>query len=244
MRSLAGRGRPSGSGVRIGAAAPRRVRAVLDRLESLYGRPRLTRRRSPLDELVLTILSQNTSDTNRDRAYASLRGRFGTWGDVLRAGAPAVEQAIRSGGLARIKSRVIVDLLRRVRVEEGRLDLDRLKRLPLREAREALLRFKGVGEKTACCVLLFSCNRPAFPVDTHIERVTKRLGWIPEKATARQAHALLAPRIPAGRTLAAHVNLITLGRRLCRPRNPACPGCPLRRLCPHAAKRNLARGLR
>ncbi len=217
---------------------------MLDRLERLFGRPRIVKRRPPLDELVLTILSQNTSDTNRDRAYASLRKRFPSWGEVLRAGAPAVEDAIRVGGLSRVKSRVIVDLLRRLRDEEGRLDLDRLLRLPMEEAREALLRFKGVGEKTASCVLLFSCNRPAFPVDTHIERVTKRLAWIPKGANAVQAHALLADRIPAERTLEPHVNLITLGRRFCRPRNPACPACPLRRLCPEGVKRNWSRALR
>ncbi len=227
-----------------GPLSGRRLRAALDHLESLFGRPRLARRRPPLDELILTILSQNTSDTNRDRAYASLRGRFPTWEETLAAGAPAVEEAIRSGGLARVKSRVIVNVLSRVRALEGRLDLERLRRMPLARARAYLRSFKGVGEKTACCVLLFSCGRPAFPVDTHIERVSKRLGWIPEGASAEKAHALLADRIPADRTLTAHVNLITLGRRLCRPRNPSCPACPLRRHCRHAAKRNSARGPR
>lgn len=236
---------PTSSGSRSaywqGPQSRRRFGAALDRLERRFGRPRIARRRPPLDELILTILSQNTSDMNRDRAYASLRGRFPTWEETLAAGASAVEEAIRSGGLARIKSRVIVDVLDRVRALEGRLDLDRLRRLPLARARAYLRGFKGVGEKTACCVLLFSCGRPAFPVDTHIERVSKRLGWIPEGTSAEKAHALLAERIPADRTLTAHVNLITLGRRLCRPRNPDCPSCPLRRHCRHVAKRNSAR---
>lgn len=213
---------------------PGEVKRALDALERRYGRPRRTRRLDPLSELVLTILSQNTSDTNRDRAFESLRARFRDWNEVADAPPPAVEQAIRPGGLARIKSGVIREVLRRVRKEQGGMSLDHLARQPMEEGRRFLLGFRGVGEKTAACVLLFSCGHPAFPVDTHVHRIARRLGWIPRKASAAEAHGLLEPLIPAPRRLAAHVNFITLGRELCRPRRPACSACPLRRHCRHA----------
>jgi endonuclease-3 len=213
-----------------------RATRTLDRLRRAFGTPPGRRRREPLDELVLTILSQNTSDRNSDRAFAALRARFPTWEEALAADRADLEEAIRPGGLARVKSRVIKDVLRRVRADQGRLSLAILKRLPLEEARRYLTGFRGVGEKTACCVLLFACGRPAFPVDTHIHRVARRLGWVPPGATPRDSHRILARLIPEGRYYAAHVNLITLGRRLCRPRRPACPACPARRLCRHAAR--------
>jgi endonuclease III len=214
----------------------RRIRASLDRLMEAFGRPRLGRRYPPLDELILTILSQNTNDRNRDRAYEALRRRYPTWEGVLEADGADLEETIRAGGLARTKSRVIQEVLRRIKRDQGRLTLDSLATMPAREARDYLTSFKGVGEKTACCVLLFSCGHPAFPVDTHIHRVARRLGWVPAKATPAQSHARLAELIPADRFLSTHLHLITLGRRLCRPRAPACPVCPLRRLCPYAAR--------
>ncbi len=213
----------------------RRVRRALDRLERAFGRPRLGRRYRPLDELVLTVLSQNTHDRNRDRAFAALRRRFPDWNSVLAAAPGEIEETIRMGGLARIKARVIRDILRRIRSERGALSLDFLRRIPAAEARGYLERFKGVGQKTVCCVLLFSCGHPAFPVDTHVHRVTRRLGWVPERATPATSHVILARLIPSDRYFPAHVNLITLGRRICRPRNPACPSCPLRRSCRFAA---------
>jgi len=215
-------------------AATRRVVRGLDRLESVFGRPRRGRRLPPLDELVLTILSQHTNDLNRDRAFASLRRRFPRWEQVLRASPGRVEEAIRVGGLARTKSLVIRSVLAAVRRDQGCLDLSVLERLPIDEAKRYLLGLKGVGEKTACCVLLFSCRRPAFPVDTHIHRVTRRLGWVPARATPAAAHAILARLIPEARYYTAHVNLITLGRRVCRARAPDCPRCPLRRGCRYA----------
>jgi endonuclease-3 len=207
------------------------VTRALDALERRYGRPDRTRRLDPLSELVLTILSQNTSDTNRDRAFEDLRARFRGWEEVADAPRPAIERAIRSGGLARIKSAVIRDVLRRVRAELGAMRLDHLKDQPMEEGRRWLLGLRGVGAKTAACVLLFSCGHPAFPVDTHVHRVARRLGWIPAKASAEEAHRLLEPRIPAHRRLAAHVNFITLGREICRPARPDCPSCPLSRSC-------------
>jgi endonuclease-3 len=214
--------------------APPQVERVLEALEERFGRPRLTRRLDPLSELVLTILSQHTSDTNRDRAFADLRARFPTWEEVADAPRPSIERAIRKGGLARIKSGVIRDLLRRVRAERGELNLDHLKEQPMEEGRRWLLGLRGVGAKTAACVLLFSCGQPAFPVDTHVHRIARRLGWIPSSASADEAHLLLEALIPPSRRLAAHVNFITLGRELCRARLPACSDCPLRRRCRHA----------
>jgi endonuclease III len=218
-------------------AARTRVRRALDRLERAFGRPRPERRLPPLDELVLTVLSQHTSDLNRDRAYASLRRRFPRWEQVLHASTADVEEAIRCGGLARTKSGVIQEILRTLLHERGSLDLSFLKRLPIGEAKACLCRLKGVGEKTACCVLLFACGRPAFPVDTHIHRVAGRLGWLKAKATPADTHAALAALIPEERYYASHMNLIRLGRRVCRARAPACPACPLRGACRFAAKR-------
>jgi endonuclease-3 len=213
------------------------ARRQLALLKKAFGRPRLGSRHAPLDELILTVLSQHTSDVNRDRAYAALRGRFPAWEDVLKARRADVERAIRAGGLARTKSRVIQEILRRVLEDQGRLDLEALRTMPLAEARAYLLGLRGVGEKTACCVLLFACGRPAFPVDTHIHRIARRLGWVPAKATPQRTHAILAGLIPKSRYLEAHLNLISLGRQICQARAPRCPACPLRRQCRYAARR-------
>jgi len=219
----------------------RSVLRALDRLEAAFGRPRLGRSYRPLDELVLTILSQSTNDRNRDRAYEALRRRFPAWETVLRAERGAVEEAIRIGGLAPTKSRVIQETLLRIKAERGSLSLDFLRSLSAGEAHDYLARFRGVGEKTIACVLLFSCGHAAFPVDTHIHRVARRLGWVPESASAEKSHAILGRLIPEDRYLTAHVNLITLGRRLCRPRVPDCPSCPLRTACGYALRQIAAR---
>ena len=155
---------------------------------------------------------------------------------MLQARPSDVAEAIRVGGLARTKSRVIQVVLRTVLRDRGRLDLSVLRRLPVEEAKAYLIGLKGVGQKTACCVLLFACGRPAFPVDTHIHRVARRLGWVSAKASPAKTHSSLGDMIPEGRYYTAHVNLITLGRRDCRARAPACPRCPLRAECRHAAK--------
>jgi len=226
------RNRPGGTG-----RMPDRTRVAraLDALEKRYGRPRLGRRLPPLDELVLTILSQNTNDLNRDRAYDSLRNRFPTWEAVARAQRGAIEKAIRPGGLARTKARAIQEVLHGIAAERGALDLAFLRRLPAAEAADWLRRFRGVGEKTAACVLLFSCGHAAFPVDTHIHRIARRLGWVRASASREETHRRLAAVVPPSRCLTGHVNLITLGREVCRPRKPRCPDCPLRRGCQHAS---------
>lgn len=208
------------------------LRAVLARLEAAYGRPRPGRRSDPLDELILTVLSQNTNDRNRDRAYTSLRERFPAWEDVLAASDRAVAAAIAVGGLANQKGRRIRAILARIRDEHGQLDLSFLRRWPDARAADYLRRFVGVGEKTVNCVLLFALGRAAFPVDTHIHRLSIRLGLVPRDADAADAHRLLGERIPPEECFPGHLNLIRHGREVCHARRPACRACVLAELCP------------
>jgi endonuclease-3 len=209
------------------------VKAVHRRLEEVFGRPRKETAGDPLDGLILTMLSQNTNDRNRDRAFARLKERFPTWEAALKAGPQALEEAIRVGGLARIKSRRIWALLDQLRHTQGRISLQHLRGLPSEEAEQRLLAIPGVGKKTARCVLLFHLGRDAFPADTHILRVTRRLGWIPEQATADRAHEILQGLIPPPCMFSLHLNLIHLGRTLCRPKASRCPSCPVQPWCQH-----------
>jgi endonuclease-3 len=185
-----------------------------------------------MDELVSTILSQNTNDVNRDRAFESLRARFPTWEAVRDAPAPEVMDAIRPAGLANQKGPRIQAVLRAITAERGALNLDFLRDLPVAEARAWLTRFKGVGPKTAAIVLLFSLGLPAFPVDTHVHRVTGRLGLRPEKLSADDCHAYFEDLLPPDTYYAAHLNLIRHGRQVCHARNPECGRCVLLALCP------------
>jgi endonuclease-3 len=210
------------------------VREVHLRLLEFYGQPEWRNPFPPVDELVSTILSQNTNDTNRDRAYRSLRRQFPTWEAVRDADPARVVAAIRSAGLANQKGPRIQQILREITSERGSLDLDFLNKLPLEEARAWLKKFKGVGPKTAAIVLLFSLGRPAFPVDTHIYRVTGRLGLRPEKMTVEDAHLHLEKLFPPETYAVAHLNLIRLGREICAARKPACERCPLREVCNYA----------
>jgi len=221
------------------AAAPRRaahslekrLQRIADQLARVYGRPQLSRR-DPLDTLIETVLSQNTSDVNSGRAFASLKAAFPTWELAAAARPRAIERAIKSGGLARTKSRRIVKLLAAVREREGRLDLGGLRRLDAAAADARLRGLPGVGPKTRACVLLFALRKHAFPVDTHVHRLALRLGLVPERARAEAAHELLAPAVPEGRALDLHLNLIRLGREVCRAQKPLCGACPLRVQCP------------
>lgn len=211
----------------------RRVRALNRRLERSYGRA--TRRRiDPLDELVLTILSQNTSDTNRDRAYQALRASFPDWEAVRVAPRAEVEAAIRPAGLWKQKARVLQETLNALFEEQGELDLSHLAALTDGEIIEYLTGLRGVGVKTAACVLCFSLGRPYMPVDTHVHRVARRLGLIPARATAEQAHELLNrdSSVPPELRFAFHIQLIRHGRAVCRAGRPACERCVLEDLCP------------
>lgn len=184
-----------------------------------------------LSILIGTILSQNTSDLNRDRAYSELRRRFPSWEGVLAAPVEELEAAIRGAGLHRQRARRIKEVLARLVEERGELSLEFLRDLPDGEAERWLLSLPGVGRKTAYIVLLFGLGRPFFPVDTHIARVTRRLGLVGPK---QEPHAALAPLVPEGKELELHLHLIRLGREICRARRPRCRDCPLSDLCQYA----------
>lgn len=210
-----------------------RALAVHQRLAGLYGaRPP----RSALDavaELVSTILSQNTNDRNRDRAYEQLRARFPSWEAVRDAPVEEVAAAIRTAGLAQIKAPRIQAALRRISAERGAITLDFLADWPLEKARAWLTAMDGIGPKTAAIVLLFAFGRPAFPVDTHIYRVVRRLGLVLPNASRERAHVVMEGLLPPATYYAAHLNLIRHGRETCHPQRPACARCILRDLCPH-----------
>ena len=209
---------------------------IAERLLDRYGEIDITAS-DPLEELITTILSQNTNDTNRDRAYRSLIDRFGNLTAVKDAPVGEIAEAIRIGGLHNQKSIRIKDVLERIIHERGSLDISFLADLPLDEAMNWLLSFSGVGRKTAGIVMLFSFDKPYFPVDTHIKRVTQRLGLIRSKDDPHQRmNALLSPNPTLMQQL--HLHLIRLGREICHPRHPDCANCPLLEHCPSAVQPN------
>lgn len=211
---------------------------VHHKLLAFYGNPEWRQPLLPLDELVSTILSQNTNDVNRDRAFNALQAKFPTWEEVEQADPGAVIEAIRIAGLANQKGPRIQQVLAQIRSERGELNLDFLKRLPRDEARQWLLKFKGVGPKTAAIVLQFSLDMPAFPVDTHIYRVTGRVGLRSENMNVEAAHEYLENAFPPESYYAAHLNIIRLGREICHPAKPDCNACPLVDLCQYARNIN------
>jgi len=216
------------------------LRTILRKLEQAYGSPRWDPNHDPLGELVATILSQNTSDVNSDRAFVALRSAYRTWDEVLQAHPDDLASVIRSGGLARLKSRRIQEILHTIKTHQGHLRLDFLMEMPMPAARAFLAEFPGVGPKTIACVLLFACGHPAFPVDTHIYRVTTRLGLLPASCSAERAHAVLEPLIPPAQVYRAHVNLICHGRTVCKARQPDCRHCCLHSWCPYPQQSTLA----
>lgn len=194
-----------------------------------------------VDELIVTVLSQHTSDINRDRAFTGLKKRFPTWEEVASAPATQIADAIRPGGIADVKARRIKAILDEIRRREGALSLDRLHELDDQQVAEYLCELPGVGPKTAACVLVFSMGRPAFPIDTHVHRIARRLGWIADKATAEHAHHELAPKVPPDIRYDFHVALIDHGRKICKPRMPRCSDCVVFDLC-EAGPQLLAEG--
>ena len=211
-------------------APPRRLRTILDKLAAEYGRPSGRPHRAPIDELVLTVLSQNTNDRNRDVAYERLRDRFDSWPAVRDAPEEEVVEAIRPGGLAVTKAPRIQAILRAI----GDDDLSRLDEEPLEQARAKLCELPGVGRKTAACVLLFSFGRHDVPVDTHVHRVGTRLGLFRPGGSLDEAHDEMLRLSRDLDPYEAHVSLIRHGRRICHARAPRCGECPLRRMCPYA----------
>jgi endonuclease-3 len=229
---------PARAGRRLPAASAgatsQMVREVHKRLRREYGPLDPPRRLEPLEELVLTILSQNTSDVNRDRAWNALRARFPTWEGLARARPGEVSASIRVGGLSNIKAPRILAVLREIRSREGTFDLGWMRDATDDEVSEYLTSLPGVGPKTAACVLAFSLGRPALPVDTHVHRVAERLGFLPAGATAAKAHRIVKELVPRRLRVAMHVGLIRHGRALCRAGRPRCEECPLQDLCPSA----------
>ena len=216
-----------------------RVRTIRDRLRAYYGRPRNEPHHAPLDELVLTVLSQNTNDRNRDVAYVRLRNRFPQsgrdpdWAAVAAAPVGEIEEAIRPGGISKVKSQRIKSMLEVIEVETGGWDLGFLAEAPREQAIDFLERLPGVGRKTAACVLMFAFDRPEIPVDTHVYRVCSRLGLLRPKASFDEAHEAMRAATDPADAFELHVNLIRHGRRICSARNPACRECPLLGVCPY-----------
>ncbi|MGZ8622262.1 MAG: endonuclease III domain-containing protein [Solirubrobacterales bacterium] len=208
-----------------------RVRAIRDRLRRLYGRPVNHPHGEPIAELVRTVLSQNTNDRNRDLAFGRLRERLPTWGQVRDAPVGVVEEAIKPGGLSKTKAPRIQEVLRRLPHEGGQPTLDWLAEADRDEALGFLTALPGVGRKTAACVMIFALGRPEIPVDTHVYRVGGRLGLFPERASFETAHDEMLKITDTDDAYELHINLITHGRRVCRP-NPRCEACGLRRMCP------------
>lgn len=212
--------------------------SIIKRLEAAFGVPRPGPTQHPLDVLIETILSQATTDINNRRAFLQLKQQFADWQHVRRARAETIANTIRSAGLANVKSVRIKRVLQSIYARCGSLDLRCLHHMPLADAKAFLTSLEGVGPKTAACVLLFGCRRPVFPADTHILRVTRRLGLIPTAYSAARAHDLLGRLIPAKKYYSTHINMIRLGRQYCRPRQPRCIACPLVDDCRYAQQAN------
>jgi endonuclease-3 len=208
-----------------------KAKKVCDVLIRYYGKAVSVRKLPPLDELVMTILSQHTNDANMVRAYESLKERFPTWEDVLDAPQEEVALFIRSSGMYNLKAKRIQAALREINERVGRLDLSHLKTMELEDAKKWLTSLHGVGPKTAAIVLLFSFERPVLPVDTHVWRVSKRLGLIRENVSREKAHVLLEEIMPPSCIPSLNKNLVRHGREVCRAQNPKCDECFLSHLC-------------
>jgi endonuclease-3 len=217
-------------------ATPRRLRAIHARLAKRFGELEPPRAADPLDELILTVLSQHTSDLNAGRAFADLRRAYPTWQAVVDGPSVEVADVIRSGGLANTKAPRIQAILREVREREGAFNLDSLRSMSDVGARAYLTSLPGIGPKTAAVVLSFALGRDAMPVDTHVHRVTRRLGIVPPKASAERADRLLHELVPDGLRTPLHVAFIRLGREICKAPTPRCAQCPLKDLCPTAPR--------
>ncbi len=208
-----------------------KVLAIHELLTDVYG-PRVLRAgRDPLDELVLTILSQNTTDRNSGRAFRSLQAKYRSWEEVMDAPIPELYETIKSAGLGNIKAPRIQNTLHEIIARRGELNLDFLDDLPLEEAKQWLRSLEGIGPKTAACVLLFALGKPAMPVDTHVFRVSRRLGLIGPKVGVDQSHRLLEEALPPAAIYPFHINMIQHGRLICHAQRPNCGVCPLSDMC-------------
>lgn len=206
-------------------------RYIVQNLENTFGEPHLKKKSDPLAMLINIILSQATSDANSRRTFENLEKHFGKWENVLSADETEIAEVIKLGGLANQKSKVIKNLLLQIKETHGTLSLKFLDKMPDSAARDYLMQFRGIGPKTVACTLLFALHKEIFPLDTHIFRILKRMGILPEKITDEKAHKLLDELVPRGKFYSLHVNLIRLGRNICRPREPLCEKCPLIEYC-------------
>lgn len=204
---------------------------IVQHLENTFGEPRLGAKSDALAMLVKIILSQATTDVNSRRTFQNLKKQFKNWEQALAASEAEIAGAIRLGGLANQKARVIKELLAQLKEQHGSLSLKFLDKMPAAAARDFLLEFRGIGPKTAACTLLFALHKEVFPLDTHIFRVFWRMGVLPEKISDAKAHKILDQLVPTGKFYSLHVNLIRLGRKICRPRDPLCEQCPLIEYC-------------
>ena len=217
----------------------RKVHKIAAALEKQFGVPNVRRRHDLVGSFVLTSLSQHTSDVNAGRAFDALKERFPTWEQVASATPRQIANAIRSAGLANQKAPRIRDFVRWVKKTFGDYDLSPIRKMSTEEVIELLTSVKGIGIKTVSVVLLFSLGRDVFPVDTHVHRICRRLGLVPDKATAERTHHLMASLVPKGKSMSLHVNLLRLGRTICHARGPKCPECPVKRLCDYATEPNI-----
>lgn len=213
----------------------RKYKNVKEALTQVYGYPAWRQHLPPVDELVSTILSQSTSDTNRDKGFDALKARYPDWEAVRDAPAAEVVETIRPAGLANQKGRRIQAALRYLTEKKGVISLDHLNHMTVEEAKSWLMEIDGVGPKTAAIILCFAFGRPAFPVDTHVHRVTGRLGLIGQKVTAEQAHPILEEIVPPDDYYAFHLQVIQHGREVCHARNPECGRCILQAECDYFA---------
>jgi endonuclease-3 len=212
--------------------SPLSITEIIDLLAEEYGSITWRSRTDPLSELIMTILSQNTSDHNSRRAFDSLLTKFGSWEAVAEGSVEDIAEAIKLGGLAQVKAPRIKLILQQIQAQRGSLDLKFLKKMPVAEAKTWLRSLPGVGPKTAACVLLFSLGKPVLPVDTHILRVAKRLGLIDSRVSAEKAHEILGDMVPAKDVYQFHIHMIEHGRRVCKAQRPRCKQCVLLKVCP------------
>ncbi|HEY3268015.1 MAG TPA: endonuclease III [Armatimonadota bacterium] len=208
-----------------------KVRRVEAKLAERYGRPEWAGPGDPLDELMLTILSQNTSDVNRDKGFRQLKERFPTWNQTAAADVGELEAAIAPAGLSKQKAPRMLAVLHDIERQFGELSLGELENWPSDRVKAFLTSYPGVGPKTAACVLMFAMGRPVMPVDTHVYRIAGRLGLLPPKASYEEAHDSLERITPPELVYPFHIEMIRHGRALCRPTNPKCPDCPVRDDC-------------
>lgn len=202
-----------------------------DRLEELYGLRKQSSRPDPLDDLIRTILSQNTTDVNRDRAYTELRKQYPSWGDLYSANRSELKEAIRVAGLAEQKSSAITASLEWLMETRGSLDMDWICDEDPEEMIRAFTQIKGIGVKTVSIVLCFACGKEVFPVDTHVNRICKRLGFVSVKSSPNRTFRIMADLIPEGKSRSLHLNMIRLGREICKARSPQCSACVLLPQC-------------